>query len=395
MSKRNVKMGGGGNINAFTLVELLVVIAIIGILIALLLPAVQAAREAARRMQCTNNLKQYTLALHNYLDSHKIFPGSVGPYRNSRQCGSTNIAVLPYIEKIALWDMYCTREVADPGRVPGTGGYSWWDSDVNNWGQIIGAFLCPSDGNSRSPNPDPSPYVKPSRCNYVTNRGDSVIGSDCEIMGAWIIIDGGYYFDVDGKYNKIDNPNWQPPIKSRGAFGPICISEAGFTDGLSNTLAVSETVVPSSTGERMIKGGVAKIDYIEWGLPQECLAVRNGSQIDPAVNVHSFASRGGAWSFGMSSFTGFTCSTPPNSPNCAGGSAEPNFEGFYPAQSNHTGGVVVSLMDGSVTFVSDSVDTGKKDERLVANRDWGNFNPSPHGVWGAMATRSCGESKSL
>lgn len=84
----------------FTLVELLVVIAIIGILVSLLLPAVQAAREAARRMQCTNNLKQLALAVHNYHDVHKEFP--LG--ENGRHGDVWSAYLLPYIEQLALFD---------------------------------------------------------------------------------------------------------------------------------------------------------------------------------------------------------------------------------------------------------------------------------------------------
>src|SRR6476659_4602072 len=88
---------------AFTLVELLVVIAIIGVLVALLLPAVQAARESARRTQCTNNLKQVALALHNYGDTYKsAFP--VGEY--SCCWGTWLVALLPYIEQQSLYDQY-------------------------------------------------------------------------------------------------------------------------------------------------------------------------------------------------------------------------------------------------------------------------------------------------
>ena len=96
---------------AFTLVELLVVIAIIGILVALLLPAVQAAREAARRMSCSNNLKQLSLAQHEYHDSFKYFPPkSVGPV----QCFDLSWVVhtLPYVEQMAIRDKMMTELLA-------------------------------------------------------------------------------------------------------------------------------------------------------------------------------------------------------------------------------------------------------------------------------------------
>jgi prepilin-type N-terminal cleavage/methylation domain-containing protein/prepilin-type processing-associated H-X9-DG protein len=141
----------------FTLVELLVVIAIIGILIALLLPAVQAAREAARRTQCTNHVKQIGLALHNYHDSYNSFPAfgwganqhTPGVPPNNEKKGSSGLAtLLPYLEQPALYDKLDFRQCFTnfPGNNPGT---LVGDAATNGnaaASQIeLSPFVCPSD----------------------------------------------------------------------------------------------------------------------------------------------------------------------------------------------------------------------------------------------------------
>jgi prepilin-type N-terminal cleavage/methylation domain-containing protein len=136
---------------AFTLVELLVVIAIIGILIALLLPAVQAAREAARRTQCGNNLKQLALAQHNYHDTFGSFSSGYirGPWAGSsnHECWGWHVLIMPFIEQKPLWDLldsksYTLEHVCAlaNSKVP---------DPVATLQTEVPAFICPSDSNDR------------------------------------------------------------------------------------------------------------------------------------------------------------------------------------------------------------------------------------------------------
>src|SRR5262245_5397422 len=150
----------------FSLVELLVVIAIIGVLIALLLPAVQKVREAANRMSCTNNLKQIGLAAHNYHDTHGKFPPAVlMPYAQEGNDpltgGAANpfgpnwaVFLLPYMEQEALYLQ------ANPRSYPGTRNLQDFASYNLNWRQVRGVtiktYLCPSDSGADLPFTDPN-----------------------------------------------------------------------------------------------------------------------------------------------------------------------------------------------------------------------------------------------
>jgi prepilin-type N-terminal cleavage/methylation domain-containing protein/prepilin-type processing-associated H-X9-DG protein len=157
----------------FTLVELLVVIAIIGVLTALLLPAVQAAREAGRRVQCLNNLKQMGLGLHNYHDLRKLFPyGGSGiasltiPTARARACLSWGAAILPGLEQQALYDSINQNEpyLHDDNLAPGR--------------QVLTVFLCPTAVNPElhKPNGDtPSSATKYAVTNYGGNWGERAL----------------------------------------------------------------------------------------------------------------------------------------------------------------------------------------------------------------------------
>src|SRR5687767_6150215 len=134
---------------AFTLVELLVVIAIIGVLVALLLPAVQAARESARRMQCSNKLKQLGLAIQNYHDTFQVYPPQSFPAHGSTNAWGWGPMIFPFLELQALHETLQPNSRMPPGVFAGTLPPAQTQfSGGMILQQRVPAFICPSDGNT-------------------------------------------------------------------------------------------------------------------------------------------------------------------------------------------------------------------------------------------------------
>ena len=229
----------------FTLVELLVVIAIIGILIALLLPAVQAAREAARRSQCTNNLKQIGLALHGYHDIYKILPpgafyGGTVPgtvYQGSR--GSILTRILPFVEEDALYEMFDFNDVTD-GRV-----YNPLFQDGNRFMRsvTVSAFICPSDNNAIKLGNKPN-QIQPGNywgCMGPTNNVSDSPSCGCPEVALW------------RSYSRTaPNTNAAAPagVFTRNGWVYQC-RFADVRDGLSNTIFMGEVRADCSNHVRL------------------------------------------------------------------------------------------------------------------------------------------------
>jgi prepilin-type N-terminal cleavage/methylation domain-containing protein/prepilin-type processing-associated H-X9-DG protein len=298
--------------SAFTLVELLVVIAIIGVLVALLLPAVQAARETARRMSCTSNLRQLGIALHNYHDTLRSLPVARNPFPLVQSALSR---ILPYIEQENV------ERLVD---------YTLPLSAAANQTAMqtpVKLFVCASDGaKGRVPG---SAFAG---TNYVVNNGSGTVGFGLIASG-------------DGLFTQ-----------SNIAFRRI-------TDGLSNTAAVSESTLGT---------GQTSMGKTPQDVRREVLEVPGGNDPTPsecqnAAGVWS-GQRGAKWldgHYGNSLYNHFYTPNPSNW-DCGNGSHN---KGLSTARSWHPGSVNLLLADGSVRSVSNQVALDVW--RALATRDGG------------------------
>ena len=393
--------------NAFTLVELLVVIAIIGMLIALLLPAVQAAREAARRMQCTNKLKQLALSQHNHADTYGCFTTQNRPRNLTCRAWGTDITgartydrwsyipqMLPFIEQNATYERV-TRAAADD--------FMWWP--WRGWENSSGRQGYPDGRNETVWSSEISALICPSAAGtgFTGNNDNGRLGRTsyrCNVGDFWV------------------HPNLARA--SRGPFGRGDRFQGNFgniSDGTSNTIMLSEAEIGSNAAGNLIRGNIAV--NVPYGPPQNCrgLAIgggrfnaANGNPSDTGGGDRTF---GGRWGDSLGLYTYFHTCLPPNSPSCTNNPNNPeDWDPLMSANSNHSGGVNVAFCDGSVRFITDSIstttspngglgfapygdnhdngrfDTGQRDAQYVANDSM----QSPYGVWGALGTRAGGES---
>lgn len=402
-----MRQGSGGRRCGFTLVELLVVIAIIGIIIGLLIPAVQAARESARRMSCGNNLKQIGLGIHNYHTAFDQLPmHGTGPtnerYNDADAAGARNgtgftrhelsflVGLLPFVEQQALWDQISRPLVMSNGdRYPAFGPRAT-QGNYPPWATETPTFRCPSDPGWGVP--------ALGRTNYAACTGDGLYNGE---HGVSIFIGNRWYYQSD------PDTVARARCGMRGVFVPrASMKFRDVRDGLSTTIMVGEII--TGLGDRDVRsapsinnGGSIQLA----NNPKRCVDL---GQIDPQrprfwlpdynglSNVVS--RRGFRWAIFHQLQTQINTILPPNSEVCLAGHADTH--GIVPPSSRHPGGVHVVMADGAVKFISDTIEAGDPRTPCVycialesrTNSVTLAGSRSPYGVWGALGTRASRES---
>ncbi len=317
-----VSATGNQKSKAFTLVELLVVITIIGILISLLLPAVQAAREAARCMQCSNNLKQIGVAMHNFESQTGTFPpGVIAKSRFSYNYEANNASewtyflhlLLPHLEQQAYYDALqgSKFDLPNPWSEP-----TKWSTLVHN--TVLPVFLCPSDGlggNTRTGEQMENLHL--AKSNY---------------LGIFSGLNDG-----DGAYSAMNYASHYLAPEYRAVFRyGTGVPIAAIRDGTSNTMAVAECLTGVSSDD------VRGFFYTNRACCQTLFVTLGPNS--PAQDRTIFCG---------SSYYG-TLNDPSANLPCIGGSDDTDYAS---PRSRHPGGVNAVFCDGSVHFIQDGIDS--------------------------------------
>jgi len=374
-------------LRGFTLVELLVVIAIIGMLIALLIPAVQAAREAARRMQCANNLKQFGVALHNYHDTHKILPSIrargertlVGERAGclSAKVTSVHSRLLPYLEQSAVYQSMMPPQPQD-WKPPATNPSQIWLEWVftNCWphsctlsigtheavGVPISTFRCPSEPGLRVMD-SIAVFRSPMRNTQGPETTPTATTNYMACTGSGVDFNYDMRFRTDGVFYAESETGLESLVD--GTSNVIVFSEAIIGDGympehdMGGTLgglAAGQPPDPMMPYSRSALGPL--LDDLEanenWRTQQGSKEIRNPDVATLAFQGTTWVGwRGYTWISGRSVATTFSTYNRPNPPHPDWGSY--GQMGFFAARSFHYGGVNVLRGDGSGMFVPDSV----------------------------------------
>ncbi len=352
------------NPNGFTLIELLVTISIIAVLIALLLPAVQQTREAARRTQCRNNLKQLGLALHNYHDVHRCFPmGGMGVYyptmtgADALRAFSWGSYLLPFMDQDTLYKQIDFDQPSFRIGFPDPLVVVTNDNEVLMSSTVAG-FRCPSD----------------ARADRLTD--DEVLGRTLWQEAATASYVGNY------------GTNGFIPAQSSGSnvpwtltFGFAIVSNPHLPNNVTNHCGTGPLSVNSSTRLRDVTDGTTSTVFVGERHGNQCASRKTTYQLSRTF-----------WGFG--SRIGDVMGSGYYRPNACPVGVDPGTTGKIckgPMTSVHSGGLQVVLMDGSVRFISDSIDSAAEAEiDAIPNMQNAAQRQAVYGVWQAICDMNDG-----